>query len=168
MQSVISNVKFSVSMNDTLAKQPFCYATVQSNGTLDLTALANHMGDHNCPFSKGTISGILVDAPDHMVELLKAGYRVQLGDLGTFYLKIESHSYRLDEKGNKIQITKTGDFTANQIDGVRICFDPGKACQVDKDEITFERVLTKKAQAESEKTNYPTSGSGTGGGTSLS
>ena len=159
-------INYSVTENDTLAKQPFCYATAQSTETVDLAALAAHMSDHNTPFSKGAINGVLTDMLVCVVELIKEGKRVCLGDLGTFSAKVSSHSYRLDEKGNKIQITKAGDFTDAQVDGAKVVFTPGKGC--DLKGVTFNKVLTRKANGEAMEAEYEKTPAAGGGGTSLS
>ena len=139
-------INYSVVENDTLAKQPFCYPVAQSTETVNLADLAAHMSDHNTPFSKGAINGVLTDMVLCVVELIKEGKRVCLGDLGTFSVKLEGHSYRLDEKGNKIQITKAGDFTDAQIDRAKMVFTAGKACNLAG--VTFNKVLTRKANGE--------------------
>ena len=163
----IGTIGYSVTMNDTLAKQPFCYVTAKSRDTLNLEQIAEHMASHQSPFTKGTILGILNDLPGCILELLCDGFRINLGGLGTFYVKLESHSFRLDEKGNKIQITKTGDMTDAQIDHVRVRFQPGDLCEIDRQKVTLVRELTHSEEAKAQKGAYESSGS-TSGGTSLS
>ena len=158
-------INYSVTENDTLAKQPFCYAIAQSTETIGLADLAEHMSNHNTPFSKGAINGVLTDLVFCVVELIKEGKRVCLGELGTFSAKVRSHSYRLDEKGNKIQIIKAGDFTDAQIDGAKMVFTPGKATHLNG--VTYNKVLTRKANGEAMEAEYEKTPAA-GGGTSLS
>lgn len=151
-------------MNDTLAKQPFCYATAQSDETLNLDDLAEHMSAHNSIYSRGVVKGVLTDLVSCLTHLIKDNKRVQLGEIGTFYAKINSHSYKLDNRGNKQQITSAGDFTDNQIDSAVVRFQPGVGCRLK--EVSFMRVLSQRAVAEKAKTEYEKTK--VEGGTSLS
>lgn len=65
------------------------YARIVSDETLTLEDLCSHMIEHNAPFSKGTIKGILTDAIKCIHELLLDGKRVQLNDLASFGLSVE-------------------------------------------------------------------------------
>lgn len=64
------------------------YATLQSDKTLTLEEFAEHITSHGCVYSKGDIYGILVQATDCIKEMLLEGHRVNLGDLGTFWLSM--------------------------------------------------------------------------------
>ena len=64
------------------------YASLQSDKTLSLEEFAEHITSHGCVYSKGDIYGILVQATDCIKEMLLEGHRVDLGDLGTFWLSI--------------------------------------------------------------------------------
>ena len=52
------------------------YARIVSDETVNLDSLAEHMRDHNSPYSKGTIRGILTDTVRCVRELLLQGKRV--------------------------------------------------------------------------------------------
>lgn len=65
------------------------YARIVSDETINLASLAEHMVSHNCPFSKGTILGILEDTVNCTRELLLKGNRVQLDNLASFGLSVE-------------------------------------------------------------------------------
>ena len=64
------------------------YAQLQSTATLDLDAFAEHITSHGCVYSKGDIVGILTMATDCIRENLLLGNRINLGDLGTFWLSM--------------------------------------------------------------------------------
>ena len=65
------------------------FARIVTDQSLDIDGLATHMADHNTPFSRGTIKGILEDAVGCIKELLLDGKRVQLDNLVSFGLGIE-------------------------------------------------------------------------------
>jgi predicted histone-like DNA-binding protein len=66
------------------------YATPIVNETFDLDALANHMSNHNSPYSKGVITGILTDMVECIKELLLDGKQVKIDDLAIFRVSIVS------------------------------------------------------------------------------
>ena len=65
------------------------YARIVTDQSIDVASLAEHMANHNTPFSRGTIKGILEDAISCIKELLLDGKRVQLDNLVSFGLGIE-------------------------------------------------------------------------------
>lgn len=60
------------------------YARAVSNGTVSLDELAEHMSNHNTPFSAGAIKGMLTDMVSCIKELLIEGKQVKLPDLAIF------------------------------------------------------------------------------------
>lgn len=58
--------------------------------TLSTNKFASHIHSHGSSFDRATINGVLMAACDCLVELVKESKKVQLGDLGTFYLSTES------------------------------------------------------------------------------
>ena len=61
------------------------YAAAQSTEVVTLQKIARHLSSHNSVFSEGTIIGLLTDFQKCIVEQLKNGARVDLGELGAFY-----------------------------------------------------------------------------------
>ena len=55
------------------------YGTAQMHENLTFDQFCQHIADHNSPFSKGTIQGILTDAVACLREQMLAGNRVTLG-----------------------------------------------------------------------------------------
>ena len=79
--------------------------------TVDLDALAEHISNHNSPFSKGVIKGLLTDMIQCIKELLLEGKNVKIDDLAIFSLGIK----------NKLMADKEEDFTvAKNIEGVKL------------------------------------------------
>jgi hypothetical protein len=66
------------------------YAFLQSRGTLAIDEIADHMVAHGCSYDRGDIIAILVKLVSCSKELMLDGYRIQLGDLGRFYLTCQS------------------------------------------------------------------------------
>lgn len=66
------------------------YARTVSTETVDLKALAKHMAQHNTPFSKGAITGILTDMVSCIKELLLEGKNIKIDDLAIFSTSIDN------------------------------------------------------------------------------
>lgn len=79
--------------------------------TINLDALAEHMSNHNSPYSKGVIKGLLTDMISCIKELLLEGKNVKIDDLAIFSLGIK----------NKVMANTEEDFTVSKnIEGVKL------------------------------------------------
>ena len=58
--------------------------------TINLDGLAGHMSNHNSPYSKGVIKGLLTDMVSCIKELLLEGKNVKIDDLAIFSLGIKN------------------------------------------------------------------------------
>ena len=58
--------------------------------TISLDDLAKHMSEHNTPYSKGAIKGVLTDMVDCIRELVLEGKAVKLPNLAIFSAGIET------------------------------------------------------------------------------
>ena len=112
------------------------YAKLQLTGVVSITELAEHITDHNSVYSKGTIVGILTELSVCMRELILQGYKIDLGDIGTFAPSISSTG-----------IEKKEDFSAQNITLMAVNFQPGKAFEQLRRDAEFEKTITRKAQA---------------------
>lgn len=74
------------------------YAAAQSTETVTLEKIAHHLASHNSVFSEGTIIGLLTDFDRCIIEHLKNGARVNLGDLGTFYTTLQGRGAKCAEE----------------------------------------------------------------------
>ena len=63
---------------------PQYYAKAVQDRSMDFEDFVSHMSDHNSPFSRGVIHGVLTDMLDCLQELVLDGKSVRLGDLGLF------------------------------------------------------------------------------------
>lgn len=58
------------------------YAKAVQDRTVDFEDFVTHMSEHNSPFSRGMIKGVLTDMLACVKELVLDGKSVRLGDLG--------------------------------------------------------------------------------------
>ena len=92
--------------------------------TIDLDALAEHMSNHNTPYSKGAIKGMLTDMVGCIKELLLEGKNVKIADLAIFSLGIKNNGGALSEdlftvtkniKGVKLRARATGELITKSL-----------------------------------------------------
>lgn len=69
---------------------------------MDLDDLAEHMSEHNTPYSKGLIKGILTDMVACIREKTLEGRKIKIDDLAIFSLKVKSTG-ELDPKDWTVQ-----------------------------------------------------------------
>ena len=113
------------------------YGTAQVREVLNLDQFCQHVADHNSPFSKGTIKGVLEDAVSCLREQILAGNKVNLGALGGFYVELATEGAATPDA-----------FTASNIKEVNTRWCPGKNFKNLRAEATFNLVPTRKAQAD--------------------
>ena len=88
----------------------FAYPVIEE--TIDLDGLAEHMSNHNSPYSKGTVKGQITDMIGCIKELLLEGKNVKIDDLAIFSLGIKN------KKGGAI--TEDDFNITKNIEGVRL------------------------------------------------
>ena len=100
----------------------FAYPMIEE--TINLDGLAEHMANHNTPFSKGAIKGMLTDMVACTKELLLEGKNVKIADLAIFSLGIKNNggSASAEEftvskhiKGVKFRARATGELVAKNL-----------------------------------------------------
>ena len=116
------------------------YGTAQVHEVLDFDDFCQHIADHNSPFSKGCIKGVLTDAVACIREQLLAGNKVKLGDLGDFYVELKSEG-----------AVTTEDFTSDNIKAVNVCWRPGKNFRNLREDATFQLVPKRSQQDDAVK-----------------
>ncbi len=79
------------------------YATSVTDREVDFEGFVSHISDHGSPYSRGTIHGVLMDALDHLQELILDGKSVRLSDLGLIVRNTKSWSNTELRKKCKIQ-----------------------------------------------------------------
>ncbi len=73
--------------NDNYGK---IYGRAKNAEPIGIDELAKHMNEHNTPFSKGVIKGIITDMASCIKELILMGQPVKLADLGIFKASVVS------------------------------------------------------------------------------
>ena len=112
------------------------YASLQHNGTVNLTQLAEHMVEHGSKYDEGDILAILTNSVACVKEMLLMGYKVEFGKLGTFSNSISS-----------VGADSASNFSANNIIRIRARFTPGENLKNFRSEAQFEYVPNRKNQA---------------------
>ncbi len=155
-------------MDETAA--PKAYAKAQMRELMTFTKFVNHIASHNGVFSRGTVKGVLSDAVACLVEQLLEGKKIELGELGNFWISLTSTGAETMES-----------FSASNIKEVNIIFTPGEDFENLRGRAEFNLVASRVAQAatlkaektggtivdleaarEAAKTNGSSSGSGSG------
>lgn len=85
------------------------YATAVQDRTMEFEDFVTHIAEHNSPYSRGTVHGVLMDTLDCLQELILDGKNVRFSDLGLFSLGMSS---RGEETAAKV--------TAQSIEGVHL------------------------------------------------
>ena len=87
----MASIKYRIYKNNSSAglKDKY-YARAFHDETIGLEELAEHMSNHNTPYSKGTIHGVLKDMVACVRELLLDSKKVKLDDLAIFSLGLTS------------------------------------------------------------------------------
>ena len=100
----------------------YAYPVIEE--TIDLNGLAEHMSNHNTPFSKGAINGMLTDMVSCIKELLLEGKNVKIADLAIFSLGIKNAAGEADPskftvaqniKGVKLRARATGELITKNL-----------------------------------------------------
>lgn len=110
------------------------YAYADNERPIGINELARHMSEHNTPYSKGVIKGVLTDMVSCIRELNLNGIPVKLDDLAIFSAHIENKGGfrtladvsmamgQTDEQGKPVGISSlrlcaqaTGDFTKAEL-----------------------------------------------------
>ncbi len=66
------------------------YASSQTNNVMNLDQFAKHIASHGSVYRRADIAAVLTMAVDCLREMLLNGTKVQLGDLGNFYVTFSS------------------------------------------------------------------------------
>ena len=80
------------------SEQPKWYGKSVQDRTIDFEGLVTHMSEHNSPYSRGVIHGVLTDMLDCVKELVLDGKSVRLGDLGLFSVGLKTKGAKSRER----------------------------------------------------------------------
>jgi len=100
----------------------YAYPVIEE--TVNLDGLSEHMSNHNTPYSKGAIKGVLTDMVNCIKELLLEGKNVKIADLAIFSLGIKNNGGAASEdtfsvskniKGVKLRARATGELITKSL-----------------------------------------------------
>ena len=74
------------------------YATAVSDREMSFEDFVTHISEHNSPYSRGTIHGVLMDTFDCLKHLILDGKSVRFSDLGLFSIGMTSRGEVSKEK----------------------------------------------------------------------
>lgn len=116
--------------------QKRAYPNAQAAKVMQLDEFSTHIAKHGSPYHRSDINAVLTRSVDCLREMLLAGNKVALGDLGNFYVRLES-------KG----APSIAEFNASaHITGVKVYWEPGLLFCDLINEAEFVNVATRRAQ----------------------
>lgn len=111
------------------------YAKAQISEVMTFRSFVQHIADHG-GHKRGLVKGVISDMCECLVEMLLEGKKVQLDELGNFWLSLTSSGAESCQT-----------FTAANITGVNIIFTPGMDFENLISRATFNPVASRIAQA---------------------
>ena len=121
---------------------PKYYGRVQANGDINVREMSERI-QQSCTVHKADVQAVLLALEDVIIDALKGGEIVRLGDLGTFQIGISSKGAETEE-----------DYDASLIKKARINFRPGLALTGVLSGLSYKKVAVKtvkKADSEEEE-----------------
>ena len=135
------NVTYSVSSRINPRDKdaaPKYYGHVQANGDINIREMSERI-QASCTVHKSDVYAVLVALEDVIIDSLKNGEIVRLGDLGTFQIGISSKGAATEE-----------DYSDSLITSARINFRPGTGLIGVLNNLTFTKVKPKSTKADKE------------------
>ena len=117
---------------------PKFYAQVQASGDVNIREMSERI-QQRCTVHKADVHAVLVALEDTMIDALKGGEIVRLGDLGTFQIGVSGKGALTEEE-----------YTPSLIQKARINFRPGIALSGILTGLTYSKVA-KKAEKKAEE-----------------
>ena len=118
---------------------PKYYGRVQANGDINVREMSERI-QQSCTVHKTDVQAVLVALEDVIIDALKGGEIVRLGDLGTFQIGISSKGALTEE-----------DYDVSLIKKARINFRPGVALSGILTGLTYKKVAIKTVKKEEEE-----------------
>ena len=114
---------------------PKAYAKAQVSEVMSFRSFTQHIADHG-GYTRGKVKGIISDMCECLVEMLLQGKKVQLDELGDFWISLSCEGAENCEA-----------FTADKIKGINIIFTPGIDFENLINKAEFSPVASRAAQA---------------------
>ena len=123
--------------NDT----PKYYAQAQASGDVNIREMSERI-QASCTVTKADVYAVLVSMEDVIIDALKSGEIVRLGDLGTFQIGVSGKGTLTEEE-----------YDSSLIQKARINFRPGIALSGILTNLTYAKVPKKPVPAKKEEEN---------------
>ena len=118
---------------------PKYYGRVQANGDVNIRERSERI-QQSCTGHKADVQAVLLGLEDGIIDALKNGEIVRLGDLGTFQIGISSKGAATEE-----------DYDVSLIKKARINFRPGLALAGILTGLSYKKVAKKPAKTNEEE-----------------
>ena len=118
---------------------PKYYAQAQASGDVNIREMSERI-QQTCTVTKADVYAVLVSMEDVIIDALKSGEIVRLGDLGTFQIGISSKGAVTEE-----------DYDESLIKKAHINFRPGIALSNILTSLSFKKVAVKSSKADEEE-----------------
>ena len=125
---------------------PKYYAQAQASGDVSIREMSERI-QQSCTVHKADVHAVLVALEDTMIDALKGGEIVRLGDLGTFQIGVSGKGALTEE-----------DYTPSLIQKARINFRPGIALSGILTSLSFSKVAKKAVKKTDENEEEPEEG----------
>ena len=114
---------------------PKAYAKAQVSEVLSFRNFIKHIAEHG-GYTRGKVKGVISDMCQCLVEMLLEGKKVQLDELGDFWVSLSCEGAESCES-----------FTSNAIKGLNIVFTPGVDFENLINKAEFSPVASRAAQS---------------------
>ena len=115
---------------------PKYYGRVQANGDVNVREMSERI-QQSCTVHKADVQAVLLALEDVIIDALKGGEIVRLGDLGTFQIGISSKGAATEE-----------DYDVSLIKKARINFRPGLALTGVLTGVSYKKVAIKTVKKD--------------------
>ena len=118
---------------------PKYYAQAQASGDVNIREMSERI-QQTCTVTKADVYAVLVSMEDVIIDALKSGEIVRLGDLGTFQIGVSGKGTLTEEE-----------YDSSLIEKARINFRPGIALSGILTNLTYAKVPKKPVPAKKEE-----------------
>ena len=118
---------------------PQYYAQAQASGDVNIREMSERI-QQTCTVTKADVYAVLVSMEDVIIDALKSGEIVRLGDLGTFQIGVSGKGTLTEEE-----------YDSSLIQKARINFRPGIALSGILTNLTYAKVPKKPVPAKKEE-----------------
>ena len=117
---------------------PKYYARAQASGDVNIREMSERI-QQTCTVTKADVQAVLIALEDVIIDALKSGEIVRLGDLGAFQIGLSSKGAETEE-----------DYTPSLIQKARINFRPGLALSGILTTLSYSKVAKRPSKAADE------------------